>query len=286
VRAADDVGRLSSTTFGYFVDPAPPAKEDRHGGPTKSTDPDSGVSPGRRGGQAIGTTRELPPAIDGSRLAGGGGAIIDIEAQIPNTTLVQGSGLISDKGLGLTGGDLASMIAGNANGVIAAGGGNVIAAGGGNVIAAGGGNVIAAGGGNVIAAGGGNVIAPGGGNMMPVDGGTVIAVAGGNVIAASGGSRSRLLMAGHRKPRRDKRRQVLLFDAGHRFAAPGHAKLHLRPTKQGRKLFQAYERAAKIARKHHHKVKPLKLAVTTIVGPYEVGHGVAEYATRVIKIKP
>ena len=90
----------------------------------------------------------------------------------------QGSGLISDKGLGVIsvgGGNLIGQAGGN---LISDKGLGVISVGGGNLIGQAGGNLIGQAGGNLQI--GGNVIANDGCSCMPVNGGKVISTGGGN----------------------------------------------------------------------------------------------------------
>ncbi|MEA2391115.1 MAG: trimeric autotransporter adhesin, partial [Solirubrobacteraceae bacterium] len=147
---------------------------------------------------------------------------------------------------------------GQVSGVISSGGANVISSGGGNVISSGGGNVISAGGGNVISAGGGNVISAGGGNFA-----------------------NRASVRHKSKPK-----QVLLATGGYKFKSPGTAKLVVKLTKAGKSLIKKLRAAAAKARKHHKRVKPVKLAYTLIVGNINGVPGTpAAKATRYIKIK-
>ena len=178
-------------------------------------------------------------------------------------------------------GGVAHVIAAGAGNVIAAGAGNVIAAGAGNVIAAGAGNVIAAGGGNVIAAGGGNVIAAGGGNRVPGPGAAI------RRDNRAGGPFSGLRwqpQRKHRKPHR-KVKLVALFKGAHKFVTAGRGKLVLRLTPAGRRLLRGYERQARIARRHHHRIKPIHIGFVTVVRPLH-GKQVGVASVRYITLHP
>ncbi|MCW2961604.1 MAG: hypothetical protein JWM90_1991 [Thermoleophilia bacterium] len=138
-------------------------------------------------------------------------------------------------------------------------GARVVSAGGGNVVSAGGGNVVAAGGMNVIAAGGGNVVAAGGMNLI-----------------GRTGDRAK-------KP---KGKQVLLGGGGMTFRTAGAGKVKYVPTPAGRKIIAAWRLRAKQLRAKGSKVAPLKISITTIVGPLEAKSVSAVYSTKVVTVRP
>ena len=199
-----------------------------------------------------------PPTADDAQAAAGA-----LPGSVPAAGLIGDGGIVTEVTMGAPG-----VVVNQGSGVIAAGGGNVIAAGGGNVIAAGGGNVIAAGGGNVIAAGGGNVIAPGALNRT---------------AGASAAARCPKPTA----PRVPKRcpRQALLAVGGHTFPQAGKAQIKVKLTAAGKKAVKKYLAQAKRLRKQRRKVKPLKISLTTIVGPLTPGSAPAVYVTRKLQIK-
>lgn len=133
-------------------------------------------------------------------------------------------------------------------------------------------SIIEQSGNGVIAAGRGNVIAAGGGNLISDKGLGSPDTPSADISSAAS--------------TRATTKRVLVLQGGHTFRKPGRGKIRLRLTPEGRALLTRYRRRAASARHHHRRIKRLRIAFTTIVGPVTPGGGVAVYGTRVITITP
>lgn len=154
------------------------------------------------------------------------------------------------------------------NRVVAAGGGNLILSANG-VVAAGGGNLIRASSG-VVAAGGLNnasgVVAAGGLNNTS------------GVVAAGGLNLMKRAVA--RKPK-----QVLLGGGGVTFKTAGKGALKVKLNPAGKKVVALYRAQAKAQRRAGKKVAPLRITMTTVIGPVQPGTGPAVYKSKVLIIR-
>ncbi len=131
---------------------------------------------------------------------------------------------------------------------------------------------------NVVAAGGGNVIRTASG-VVAAGGGNAISIAMG-VVSAGGGN-----LTGKAATRAPKRpRQVLLGGGGATYRKAGKATLKSALNAQGKAVVKSYLAKAKALRTRGRKVAPLKIRITTIAGPIDVGSAPAVYTTRVFTI--